>query len=75
MEPYGRIPKKGGKEICKIFDQEEWILYTDGASNKSGTGAGLVRISPDQTEYTYSLQLDFKNTNNEAEYEALRRIG
>ena len=39
-------PKRRGKEICNISQTGEWILYTDGASSKKGSGAGLVLISP-----------------------------
>nr|GEV94609.1 reverse transcriptase domain-containing protein [Tanacetum cinerariifolium] len=42
-----------------------------GASNARGFGVGLVLISPTKTEYTYALRLNFKSTNNQAEYEAL----
>ncbi|XP_076948965.1 uncharacterized protein LOC143621422 [Bidens hawaiensis] len=54
-------------------DQEEplWNLYTDGASNGGGSGAGLILISPEGIELTYAMRLDFHNTNNDAEYEAL----
>ena len=41
------------------------------ASSKTGTGAGLVLISPTNVEHTYALRLDFPSTNNQAEYEAL----
>ncbi|GJY37775.1 reverse transcriptase domain-containing protein [Tanacetum coccineum] len=51
--------------------QEEWMLFTDGASSAKGSGAGLVLISPTKTEYTYALRLTFNSTNNQAEYEAL----
>ncbi|GJW18415.1 putative nucleotidyltransferase, ribonuclease H [Tanacetum coccineum] len=51
--------------------QEEWTLFTDGASNSKGSGAGLVLISPTKMEYTYALRLTFDSTNNQAEYEAL----
>ncbi|XP_022004320.1 uncharacterized protein LOC110901857 [Helianthus annuus] len=47
-----------------------WLLYTDGASNEDGAGAGLRLVSPEKHEFTYAIKLDFKNTNNEAEYEA-----
>ncbi|XP_022004513.1 uncharacterized protein LOC110902081 [Helianthus annuus] len=47
-----------------------WFLYTDGASNEDGSGAGLRLVSPEKHEFTYAIRLDFKNTNNEAEYEA-----
>jgi hypothetical protein len=39
---------------------EVWDLYTDGASNDEGSGAGLILISPDKTELTYVLRLDSK---------------
>ncbi|KAI3797126.1 hypothetical protein L1987_32378 [Smallanthus sonchifolius] len=48
-----------------------WSLHTDGASNDEGSGAGLILVGPDQIELTYALRLDFKSSNNEAEYEAL----
>ncbi|XP_021995739.1 uncharacterized protein LOC110892912 [Helianthus annuus] len=47
-----------------------WLLYTDGASNEDGAGAGLRLVCPEKHEFTYAIKLDFKNTNNEAEYEA-----
>ncbi|GJX41629.1 RNA-directed DNA polymerase, eukaryota, partial [Tanacetum coccineum] len=46
-------------------------LYTDGASNNEGSGAVLILIAPDDVEYSYALRLNFSNSNNEAEYEAL----
>nr|GEU51034.1 putative ribonuclease H-like domain-containing protein [Tanacetum cinerariifolium] len=63
-------------EICISTDEEaimeEWTLYTDGASSLKGVGAGLVLIDPAGVEYTYAIRrLNFPNTNNEAEYEAL----
>lgn len=64
-------PKRRGKEICNISQTGEWILYTDGASSKKGSGAGLVLISPEKEEYTYAFRLNFEATNNGAEYEAL----
>ncbi|GJS52503.1 reverse transcriptase domain-containing protein [Tanacetum coccineum] len=46
-------------------------LYTDGASNNEGFGAGLILIAPDDVEYSYALCLNFSNSNNDVEYEAL----
>ncbi|GJR46636.1 reverse transcriptase domain-containing protein [Tanacetum coccineum] len=48
-----------------------WRLYTDGASNNRGSRAGLILIAPDDVEYSYALRLNFSNSNNDAEYEAL----
>ncbi|XP_022007472.1 uncharacterized protein LOC110906678 [Helianthus annuus] len=52
-----------------VFDDRVWILDTDGASNDDGAGAGLRLVSPHNHELTYAIRLDFKSTNNEAEYE------
>ena len=48
-----------------------WEVYVDGASNKKGSGVGLVLMSPEKVVIEKSLRLDFSTTNNEAEYEAL----
>ncbi|GJV56714.1 reverse transcriptase domain-containing protein [Tanacetum coccineum] len=48
-----------------------WRLYTDGAPNNIGSGAGLILIAPNDVEYSYALYLNFSNSNNDAEYEAL----
>ncbi|XP_022019433.1 uncharacterized protein LOC110919474 [Helianthus annuus] len=50
--------------------EEPWLLYTDDASNEDRAGAGLRLVSPNKHEFTYAIRLDFKRTNNEAEYEA-----
>src|ERR1044071_8701446 len=44
-------------------ENERWNLYTDGASNSDGAGAGLRLISPNNKEYTYAIRLDFAATN------------
>ncbi|GKC49444.1 reverse transcriptase domain-containing protein, partial [Tanacetum coccineum] len=46
-------------------------LYIDGASNNRGSRAGLILIALDDVEYSYALHLNFSNSNNKAEYEAL----
>ncbi|GJZ02816.1 retrotransposon ORF1 [Tanacetum coccineum] len=48
-----------------------WKLYTDGASNDHGSGAGLILIDPEGVEYSNALRLNFSNSNNDAEYKAL----
>nr|GEV30414.1 hypothetical protein [Tanacetum cinerariifolium] len=48
-----------------------WKLYTDGASNDHGSGACLILIDPEGAEYSNALRLNFTNSNNDAEYEAL----
>jgi len=46
-------------------------MYFDGVFSKRGAGAGIILICPDKKNITQSFKLDFKVTNNVAEYEAL----
>uniref|UniRef100_A0A2N9IC67 Uncharacterized protein n=1 Tax=Fagus sylvatica TaxID=28930 RepID=A0A2N9IC67_FAGSY len=48
-----------------------WKVYVDGASNSKGSGTGVVIITPDETVIEQSIRLNFKASNNEAEYEAV----
>ncbi|XP_076925783.1 uncharacterized protein LOC143588740 [Bidens hawaiensis] len=48
-----------------------WCLFIDGAFNGEGPGAGLRLINSEGHEFMYAIRLNFKSTNNEAEYEAL----
>ena len=41
------------------------------ASNDTGSGAGMMLISPEGHKIHYSLRFGFKESNNEAKYEAL----
>ncbi|XP_022036787.1 uncharacterized protein LOC110939537 [Helianthus annuus] len=54
----------------KDTTDELWLLFTDGALNEDGAGAGLRLVSPEKHEFTNAIKLDAKNTNNDAEYEA-----
>jgi ribonuclease HI len=47
------------------------VVYVDGSSTKKKGGAGIVLFTPDGDELSSSLRLEFKTTNNEAEYEAV----
>nr|KAJ0200220.1 hypothetical protein LSAT_V11C600300410 [Lactuca sativa] len=51
--------------------KELWKLYTDGASSKEGSGAGLILKILKGEEITYALRFDFQVSKNEAKYEAL----
>ncbi|GKA08290.1 reverse transcriptase domain-containing protein [Tanacetum coccineum] len=66
-ESYFRTPKT----VLERDNTERWTLFTDGASNPKGSGAGLVLTSPSGVEYTYALRLMYTSTNNKAEYESL----
>nr|GFD51993.1 hypothetical protein [Tanacetum cinerariifolium] len=39
-------------------------LYTDEASNNRGSEVGLILIALDNVEYSYTLHLNFSNSNN-----------
>ncbi|KAI3828871.1 hypothetical protein L1987_02981 [Smallanthus sonchifolius] len=72
------IPKERATECAReeeeqqVQDEKEtWSLFTDGATNEEGCGAGLRLLSPEGNEFTYEIRLEFKSTDNEAEYEAL----
>ncbi|XP_059436627.1 uncharacterized protein LOC132169643 [Corylus avellana] len=64
-------------EFTNIQDQEDWpkertwVIYVDGSSSKRNGGAGVVMITPDGRELKSSLRLEFKTTNNKAEYETV----
>ncbi|XP_077246025.1 uncharacterized protein LOC143885862 [Tasmannia lanceolata] len=52
-------------------DEPLWEVYVDGSSNKTGWGAGLILIGPENFVLDYALRFRFCDSNNEAEYEAL----
>ncbi|XP_074283274.1 uncharacterized protein LOC141607827 [Silene latifolia] len=62
------------KEVNHLENEtsdQEWTLFTDGASNVRGIGLGLVLKSPQGDITAEAVSCEFKATNNEAEYEAL----
>ncbi|GJW44082.1 reverse transcriptase domain-containing protein [Tanacetum coccineum] len=63
--PKAKAPENLGTEA------DLWKLYTDGASNEHRSRADLILIDPKGAEYSYALRLNFANSNNDAEYEAL----
>jgi ribonuclease HI len=50
---------------------EHWVMYFDDSLNHEGVGAGVLLISPTGEQLKYVLQIFWKVSNNEAEYEAL----
>ncbi|XP_025684690.1 uncharacterized protein [Arachis hypogaea] len=48
-----------------------WSIHVDGASNKEGSGAGILLKEGDKVVAEQSLQFRFNASNNQAEYEAL----
>jgi ribonuclease HI len=50
---------------------EHWVMYFDGSLKLEGAGAGVLLISPTGKQLKYVLQIFWKVSNNEAEYETL----
>lgn len=53
------------------LDERAWSMYVDGSSTIGGSGAGVLIVNPEGGEIEYAIKLDFRASNNEAEYEAL----
>jgi hypothetical protein len=51
--------------------ERKWVIYVDGSSTKKNGGAGILLITLDGEELSSALRLEFRTTNNEAEYEAI----
>ncbi|GKV01604.1 hypothetical protein SLEP1_g14149 [Rubroshorea leprosula] len=53
------------------IDLVPWRLIFDGSSTDQASRAEIIIVSPDGIKTQWCFQLDFKCTNNQAEYEAL----
>ncbi|XP_075662971.1 uncharacterized protein LOC142632460 [Castanea sativa] len=60
-------------EMVCLVGANSWKVFVDGASNTTGAraGAGVVVITPEGIKLEHSFRLDFRASNNKAEYEAL----
>ncbi|XP_073120613.1 uncharacterized protein [Henckelia pumila] len=47
-----------------------WMVYVDGSSTSTVSGAGIVVESPQGDKFQYAIKFLFPVTNNEVEYEA-----
>jgi hypothetical protein len=54
-----------------VFTEPHWTLFFDGSTRQQGGGAGVVLIDPSGDQVKYMVHLEFKATNNMAEYGAL----
>ncbi|XP_075481082.1 uncharacterized protein LOC142521778 [Primulina tabacum] len=54
-----------------LENEDPWKVYVDGSSSKDGSGVAVVLISPAGEEVKLAVRLDFRASNNEAEYEAV----
>ncbi|XP_073061884.1 uncharacterized protein [Primulina eburnea] len=57
-------------EMIQLGEEEVWRVFVDGASNLSGCGVGVVLTAPSGEKIKLALRIDYRVTNNEAEYEA-----
>jgi hypothetical protein len=53
-----------------VFTEPHWTFFFDRSARQQGGGAGVVLIDPSGDQVKY-IALEFKATNNMAEYEAL----
>ncbi|XP_073137955.1 uncharacterized protein [Henckelia pumila] len=58
-------------ETRHVGAEDLWKVYVDGSSNNEGCGVGVFLISPRGDEIRLAVRLDFRASNNEAEYEAV----
>ncbi|XP_008240624.1 PREDICTED: uncharacterized protein LOC103339121 [Prunus mume] len=70
-------PAQGQEEELEVeigmarIEKNYWTMYFDGSSTEVISRAGVVIESPQGQRWQFAFQLDFKCTNNQAEYEAL----
>jgi len=74
-EPHGPIKAQCLLDFVNDLQQtpevDQWTFYVDGSSNPKGVGAGIVLEGPNDILIEKSLHFAFKNSNNQAEYEAI----
>jgi ribonuclease HI len=54
-----------------VFTEPHWTLFFDGSSHKQGARVGILFLALDGEQFKYTVHLNFKATNNMAEYEPL----
>jgi ribonuclease HI len=54
-----------------VIELIPWTMFFDGSSCKVGAGIGIVLISPQGTNYVFSIPIEKTSTNNQAEYQAI----
>ncbi|XP_050387269.1 uncharacterized protein LOC126803515 [Argentina anserina] len=57
--------------VVSFIHTQPWVLYFDGSSTDHLSGAGVALVNPSGVRHCYSFQLEWKCTNNQAEYEAI----
>jgi ribonuclease HI len=54
-----------------VFTEPHWMLFFDGSTRQQVGDVGVVLVDPSRDQVKYMVHLEFKATNNMAEYEAL----
>jgi len=54
-----------------VDEAQRWVVNVDGSSTLYARGIGITLKSPEGDKLKYIPRLQYKTTNNEAEYEAL----
>ena len=62
-------PEQQPENMCE--EAKVWTAYCDGTWGASRAGASAIIHSPSKIKTKYAVRLQFKCTNNIAEYEAL----
>ena len=68
-DPNAGPPEPEAKTL--VFTKPHWTLFFDGSVHKRWAEAGVILIDPSRDQVKYMMHLEFKATNNMAEYEAL----
>jgi ribonuclease HI len=74
MRPSGPGPRFRPTPVERsgpIFTEPHWTLFFDGSARQQSAGAGVVLVGRSGDQLKYVVRLEFKATNNMAEYEAL----
>ncbi|XP_050369176.1 uncharacterized protein LOC126787313 [Argentina anserina] len=57
--------------VVSFVHTQPWVLYFDGSSPDHLSRAGVALVNPSIARHWYSFQLEWKCTNNQAEYETI----
>ncbi|XP_026430824.1 uncharacterized protein LOC113327926 [Papaver somniferum] len=67
MEEYREDPA----DLLEASSPTRWEFFVNGSLNKDGSVLGLVFTTPEGMKIVHSFRLEFKETNNVTEYEAV----
>ena len=70
LEEVEEIQRDFPDEDIMGIELDSWKTYFDGATNQSGSGIGVLLISPKGRHIPFSGRLNFPTNNNAIEYDA-----